>query len=68
MLGLLAVSELQLLLGTDASYLSSALDLICTGVVDKLLTEFEKRVFLTKKAGGKWMDYYLKKVSCVLIY
>ena len=52
----------------NASYLSSALDLIFTGVVDKLLTEFENRVFLTKKAGRKWMDNYLKKVLYLLIY
>ena len=30
------------------------------GVVDKLLTEFENRALLTKKAGRKFMDRYLK--------
>ena len=32
------------------------------GIVDKLLSEFEKRVCSTKKAGEKFMDNYLKKV------
>ena len=32
------------------------------GIVDKLITEFENRVFSTKKAGRKFMDDYLKEV------
>ena len=32
------------------------------GVVDKLLSEMENRICMTKKAGKKWMDEYLKKV------
>ena len=34
----------------------------CLGVVDKLMTEFENRVFLTKKAGRRFIDEFLKKV------
>ena len=33
------------------------------GVVEKLLREFENRVFQNKKVGKKLMDNYLKKVS-----
>ena len=33
------------------------------GVVEKLLREFENRVFLDKKVGKKFMDGYLKKVG-----
>ena len=33
-----------------------------TGVVDKALMEFERRVFETPELGRKWMDDYLKKV------
>ena len=33
------------------------------GVVEKLLREFENRVFQDKKVGKKFMDNYLKKVS-----
>ena len=32
------------------------------GIVDKLITEFENRVFSTKKAGRKFMDDFLKEV------
>ena len=31
------------------------------GIVDKLLSQMENRIFMTKKAGKKWMDEYLKK-------
>ena len=33
------------------------------GVVEKLLREFENRVFQDKKVGKRFMDNYLKKVS-----
>ena len=33
------------------------------GVVEKLLKEFENRVYTTKKIGKKFMDNYLKKVK-----
>ena len=32
------------------------------GVVEKMLKEFENRVFSSKKIGKKFMDSYLKKV------
>ena len=35
------------------------------GVVEKLLREFENRVFLNKNTGKKFMDNYLKSVSIV---
>ena len=36
---------------------------IFSGIVDKLLLEFENRVFFSKKAGRKFMDKFLKKVN-----
>ena len=33
------------------------------GIVDKLLTEFERRVLTSEKAGKKFMDDFLVKVS-----
>ena len=32
------------------------------GVVEKLLSEFENKVFLSKETGKKFMDNFLKKV------
>ena len=61
-LGLLCVPELHLLLGTEKYFLLFIVFFISLGVVDKIMNEFENRVFVTKKAGKKWMDSYLKKV------
>ena len=36
-----------------------------SGIVDKIMKEFENRVFPTKKAGRKFMDNYLKEVAIV---
>ena len=36
--------------------------MIVAGVVDKLILEFERRVFDTPELGRKWMDDFLKKV------
>ena len=33
------------------------------GIVDKLLTEFERKVLSTEKEGKKFMDKFLKKVT-----
>ena len=35
---------------------------VSLGIVDKLLKEFENRVFPTKIAGRQFVDNYLKKV------
>ena len=40
--------------------------MIVAGVVDKLILEFEKRVFDTPELGRKWMDDFLKKVVLTL--
>ena len=61
-LGLLCVPELHLLLGTEEYFLLLIVFFISLVVVDKIMTEFENRVFVTKKVGKKWMDSYLKKV------
>ena len=44
------------------SLLSVVFKPINLGIVDKLITEFENRVFSTKKAGRKFMDDYLKEI------
>ena len=37
--------------------------IIFIGIVDKLLSAFERSVFPSKTAGKTWMDNYLKKVK-----
>ena len=41
---------------------------VISGIVDKIMLEFERRVLLTKEAGRAFMDEYLKKVDGLYFY
>ena len=41
---------------------------IYLGIVDKLLTEFERKVLSSEKAGKKFMDMLLKKVNLLFYF
>ena len=60
---IISVPELHLLLGNKKCIMQKKLLSMIVGVVEKLLREFENRVFQDKKVGKKFMDNYLKKVS-----
>ena len=62
-LTILAVPELHLLIGRYTQYINYISDNISVCIVDKLMTEFERRVLSSKTAGRKFMDDFLKKVQ-----
>ena len=65
-LGILAIPELHCLIGKffygGGGVRNLFLWSVSLGIVDKLLKEFENRVFPTKIAGRQFVDNYLKKV------
>ena len=62
-LEILCVPELHLLLGRIIIYKIIFNSNMFIGIVDKLLTEFERGVFPTKEAGLDFMNNFLKKVA-----
>ena len=63
---ILCVPELHILLGKNVTLFYFEVYNLCSGVVEKLLKEFERKVFSSKTLGKVFMDNYLKKVILVL--
>ena len=63
MLGLINIPELHLLIGNPGKSCSRLWNKDILGVVDKIILEFERRVFDSPELGRKWMDGFLKKVE-----
>ena len=67
-LGLLTVPELHLLIGMKITTTQIYVCMYLSGLVDKLMTEMEKQVFLSKKLDKNWMDEFLKKVGKYIVF
>ena len=62
-LEILCVPELHLLLGINKQLKKQNKNSVLFRCSRKMLKEFERKVFCSKKAGKKFMDNYLKKVG-----